>query len=231
MRAWAITFAVVGGLAAAASADVVVVDAKAAIFDAGRPASTLDALLPPMLEIPVGTDYVTFGDVSGMVQAHPVLQWAGPDGNSTTANDTDINSYRGISGLIHPRTMPLVAVFLGAAEPENPAPARLDFYSLGTEFAELSPILHQTYFVGDGVAVDGSESLAQRFYVPNGATRLYLGLADAGFFTGDVDDQHPTAYADNLGSFSADVQFHVVPTPGSVALLGLGGALTLRRRR
>lgn len=231
MRASALGLLVVGALAAAASADVVNVDARAAIFDAGRPAPTLEGLLPPMLAIPANADYVTFHDVAGLVRAHPALQWAGPDGNSTTANDTDINSYLGISGLVHPRTLPLVAVFLGDEEPENPAPARLDFYTLGSEFAELSPLAQQTYFVGDGLAFDGVQHVTQKFHVPAGATRLYLGLADAGYFTGDPDGQRPTAYPDNEGSFTADVQFHTIPTPGSLALLSLGGVMTLRRRR
>ncbi len=215
-----------GGIAAGAAADVVNVDARAAIFDAGRAAPTLDGLLPPMLEIPDGADYVTLEQVTGLVRAHPVLQWAGPDGNSTTVNDTDINSYMGISGLVHPRTLPLVAVFLNEGEPENPAPARLDFYGIGSDFAELSPQMQQTYFVGDGLAFDGEGYVSQKFWIPEGATRIYLGLADAGYFTGD-----PTAYCDNEGSFSADVQFHVVPATGPLALLGLGGILTLRRRR
>ncbi|HZW10536.1 MAG TPA: hypothetical protein VFF69_11595 [Phycisphaerales bacterium] len=231
MRVSALAIVVVGGLAAAASADVVSIDARAAIFDAGRSAPTLGGLLPPMLEIPAGAEYVTFSDVSGLVRAHPVLQWAGPDGNSATLNDTDINSYLGISGLVHPRTLPLVAVFLGEAEPENPAPARMDFYAIGSEFTELTPLVQQTYFVGDGQAVGGEGSLLQKFYVPEGATRLYLGLADAGYFTGDVDAQDPTAYPDNEGSFNANVQFHVIPTPGSLALLTMGGAMTFRRRR
>jgi hypothetical protein len=216
---------VLGGLAAGAAADVVNVDAGMAIFDAGRGAPTMDGFLPPMLVIPEGTDYVTFESVSGLVRAHPLLQWAGPDGNSTTLNDTDINSYQGISGLVHPRTLPLVAVFIGEGEPENPAPSRLDFYALGSDFLELSPVAKQTFFVGDGLAFDGEGFVSQKFWVPEGATRIALGLADAAYFTGD-----PHAYDDNDGSFSADVQFHAVPSPGSLALFGLGAAM-LRRRR
>lgn len=215
-----------GALTAGATADVIEVDARAAIFDAGRSEPTLDGLLPPMVEVPANADYVTFQEVWGLVRAHSLLQWAGPDGNSTTLNDTDIDSYMGISGLVHPRTLPLVAVFLGAAEPENPAPARLDFYGIGSDFLELSPVAQQTFFVGDGLAFDGEGFQEQRFWIPEGATRLYLGLADAGYFTGA-----PGAYADNDGAFTADVQFHTIPAPGALALLGLGGTLAARRRR
>jgi len=211
------------GAATLAAADVVFVDGRSAIFDAGRGVATLDGMLPPMLEIPAGADYVYLPEVTGLVRAHPVLQWGGPDGNATTLNDTDINSYLGISGLIHPRTLPLLGVFLPNGEPENPAPSRLDFYALGSDFASLSPVMGQSFFVGDGWA---DALTMHKFMVPAGATRLYLGLADAGYFTGE-----PMAYADNEGGFSADVRFHVVPAPGAMALLGLGGLVSIRRRR
>lgn len=218
-----IALMVLAGAASLATADVVLVDGRSAIFDAGRVAPTTDGQLPPMLSIPAGADFVFVPEVTGLVRAHPVLQWGGPDGNSTTLNDTDINSHLGISGLIHPRTLPLLGVFLGAAEPENPAPARLDFYALGSEFASLSPVIGQSFFVGDGWA---DAQNMHKFMVPAGATRLYLGLADAGYFTGD-----PMAYFDNEGGFAADVRFNIVPAPGAMALLGLGGLVTVRRRR
>lgn len=211
------------GVASVASADVVQVDAKAAIFDAGRDVPTLDGQLPPMLEIPQGAYSMQFAEVTGLVRAHRSLQWAGPDGNDTTLNDTDINSYEGISGIVHPRTLPLVAVFLGDDAPEGSAPARLDFYSIGSEFSSLSPVVGQSFFVGDGW---NSAELAQEFMIPQGATRVFFGLADASYFTGE-----PGAYSDNDGWFSADVRFNLVPAPGSLALLGLGGLAVARRRR
>lgn len=219
----AVAVLALGGLSGLASADVVNVDARAVIFDAGRASGTLDGLLPPMVEVPAGADYVYLPEVSGLVRAHPALQWAGPDGNSATLNDTDINSYQSISGLVHPKTLPLLGVFLNESLPEGAAPARLDYYSIGSNFASFSPVLGQSFFIGDGWT-DGEVN--QHFVVPAGATRLYLGLADASYFTGD-----PGAYIDNQGSFTADVQFHVVPAPGSLALLGLGGVVTLRRKR
>lgn len=222
-RAASVSLIALGGLAGIASADVINVDAKAVIFDAGRAAPTLDGLLPPMLAVPQNADYVFVPEVTGLVRAHPVLQWGGPDGNMTTLNDTDINSYQGISGLIHPGTLPLLGVFLTDDEPETPAPDRLDFYQLGSDFASLAPGLGQSFFIGDGWA--DAETM-QQFTVPEGATRLYLGLADAYYFTGD-----PGQYADNDGAFVADVQFHLVPAPGSIALLTLGGLMAVRRKR
>ncbi len=214
---------VLAGLASIASADIVNVDAKAAIFDAGRDTPTLDGMLAAGIAVPVDTAYVTVPEVTGLVRAHPVLTWAGPDGNPDTLNDTDISSYMGISGLIHPNTLALLGVFLTDATPENPAPDRLDFYDISSNFTTLSPVIGQSFFIGDGWT---DSNVLQQFNVPVGATYLYLGLADAGWFTGD-----PGAYSDNEGAFDADVRFTAIPAPGSIALLGLGGIVTLRRRR
>ena len=76
------------------------------------------------------------------------------------------------------------------------APARLDFSmnAHSESFAELSPLLGQTFFIGDGTTPSG---LQQRFVIPAGATRFYLGFADAFSFQGP-----PGAYADNTGGLS-----------------------------
>jgi hypothetical protein len=211
------------GAAHAASADVIIVDARSAIFDAGRPAPTLDGLLPVEVAVPENAASMHLNEVFGLVRAHPVLQWGGPDGNTTTLNDTDIDSYLGVSGLTHPRTLPLLAVFLDGDEPEGPAPARLDFHAIGSNFASLSPVLGQSFFVGDGWTDGGTQ---QQFEVPAGATRVFFGFADAGFFTGE-----PGAYIDNEGAITGEVGFTMIPAPGSLALLGLGVLSAARRRR
>lgn len=216
-----LTLAAAAGLA---QADIVPVDAKAAIFDAGQAVPTLDGILPPELVIPDGAITMTVPSVTGEVRAFYNLTWAGPDGNSETLNDTDINSFNGISGIVAPTTLPLIGVFLDDSHiGGESAPSRLDFYSIGYDFASLSPNLGQTFFIGDGWT---SSSQLQSFNVPAGATKLYLGFADAGYFTGD-----PGAYIDNDGSFTADVQFQTVPAPGALALLGMGGLIASRRKR
>jgi len=213
----------VSAAAGFANADVVQIDARSAIFDAGMSAPTMDGLLPPELAIPTGAVSMTLPTVTGEVRAYPTLPFGGPDGN-TQLGDTNITSFNGISGILAPTTLPLVGVFLANPHTGNEnAPSRMDFNALGYDFASLSPILGQTFFIGDGQT---SNALLQTFDVPAGATTLYLGLADAGFFTGA-----PGAYADNDGSFTADVQFQVVPAPGAIALLGLGGMMTIRRKR
>ena len=95
--------------------------------------------------------------------------------------------------------------------------------SLGSNFGSLSPEIGQSFFVGNGWTDGG---MLQDFVVPTGATRVFFGFADAGYFTGE-----PGTYADNDGAFAADVSFNVVPAPGSIALLGLGGLIATRRRR
>ncbi|MFG0259604.1 MAG: PEP-CTERM sorting domain-containing protein, partial [Phycisphaerales bacterium JB041] len=178
----------------------------------------------PMVAVPDGANFVTRPEVTGLVRAHHRLEWAGPDGNTTTLNDTDISSFQGISGLVHPATLPLVGVFLTDDLPEESGtPARLDFYDLGSSFASLAPEIGQSFFIGDGWTDGG---VLQEFMVPAGATRFFLGFADASYFTGA-----PGAYADNDGAFVADVRFNIVPAPGSMALLGFGALVCGRRRR
>ena len=207
-----------------AQADIVNIDSKAAIFDAGQAAPTLDGVLPTELILPAGTVGMTVPSVTGEVRAFPNLTWAGPDGNANTLNDTDINSFNGISGILAPTTLPLLGVFLSDSHTgSESAPSRLDYNALGYDSVSMSPGLGQTFFIGDGW---NAASDLQNFVVPGGATRLYLGLADAGYFTGD-----PGAYADNEGSFTADVQFQTVPAPGALALLGMGGLIAGRRKR
>lgn len=66
------------------------------------------------------------------------------------------------------------------------------------------------------------------------AGTYYIGFS--GF--GDVDSSSVTSdeLADGLGhsqefSYKISVGYSIVPTPGAMALLGMGGVLTIRRRR
>jgi hypothetical protein len=71
----------------------------------------------------------------------------------------------------------LVGVFTGAGVPGGQAPAALDFTGSNMSFATLSPLLDQAFFIGDGLTGTGSGAI-QRFVVPAGATRLFLGSSD-----------------------------------------------------
>jgi hypothetical protein len=137
-------------------------------------------------------------------------------------------SYEGISGIINEyRFFFLSGVFLGDAEPVDPAPARLDFTN-NDDFESLAPEIGQTFFVGDGLSGDGS-GVTQRFVVPVGATRLFLGFHDRGPGAG-----LPGYYSDNSGMLTVDVSQLQVPETASVmvwSILGIFGVVAVRCSR
>ena len=162
--------------------------------------------------------------------------------NAPTTFYMDMASSGGVSGLLlyesNPaarRVMFLSGVFTSGSVPQAPAPAILNFSSsfggspLGTSFTQLSPLLNQSFYIGDGLTGTGSGT-AQSFMVPDGATHFYLGIVDGGYFVGA-----PDYYDNNRGSFS--VQGAVaVPEPASwAALVAAAGAAAVagshRRRR
>ncbi|MCB0612243.1 MAG: gliding motility-associated C-terminal domain-containing protein, partial [Phaeodactylibacter sp.] len=120
-------------------------------------------------------------------------------GGYFSGGSTDIHSYDGVSGIIHNgKTMFLAGVFLDDSSPMDPAPARLDFTG-SDNFAELSPALSQTFYVGDGLTETGAGML-QQFHIPQGATRLFLGFSDGHIFSGE-----PGYYEDNEGQLSVEI--------------------------
>jgi hypothetical protein len=132
------------------------------------------------------------------------------DRNSIAGGDVPLNS--------------LIGVFLDNSEPTGAPPSKLD-YTGGYSFAAFSPGLRQAFFIGDGLTGTGSGS-AQHFFVPTGATRLFLGSSDG------------SGWYDNSGSFSVTVDgpglaVAGVPEPSAWALMivGFGGAGFMIRRR
>jgi hypothetical protein len=154
------------------------------IFGAGRGAPPArggggGGDLPTVCDLPAGATTVTFPSATGRVTPYTDQPlWNGPAGDRDGAGgeNTDVLSYRGISGIINRGNgMFLVGVFLSDAEPADPAPERLDFTG-AEDFNELEPEIAQTFFIGDGQG--------RRFLVPTGATRLFLGFADAFLYEG-----------------------------------------------
>lgn len=156
------------------------------------------------------------------------------DGANCVSSTVNITSSGKISGVVmNGRSMPLVGLFTDGSLPSS-APGPLTFGSGGLSFTATSypaPALGQVFFIGDGLTGTGSGA-NQFFAVPDNATTLFLGVADAGGFHGN-----PGFYNDNVGS--AEVSYSVtsgtstVPEPSSLALLatGLFGLVPMVRRR
>lgn len=172
--------------------------AKANIFDAGLGSPTQGGVLPPSIDV-TGLDgqEVTFPQIVGRFNMG--ADDHGPDGAHTPGRSVDLTSVGGISGYRNGNNTPaLVGVFLGDTQPET-APATLDFSEnqLGENFEVLAPVLGQVFFIGDGVTREGAR---QKFFVPAGAKKLYLGLPD-----GDNGVRYhgaPLGYGDNSGTVS-----------------------------
>lgn len=207
-----------------ASATTVLIDGSANIFGAGHatppaPGGGGTGTLPPSVILGVG-DVFTF-TASGSVTYNGGGNFYGADGG--VFGPTNISSTGGISGIQHgTRRMFLAGVFTDGTEPSGGGPAVLDFSS--DIFTSVSPLLNQTFFIGDGLTGTGSGSV-QQFNVPSGASRLFLGFADGFDFAGP-----PGLYHDDSGTLTVDAS--QVPEPSrAVLVLGGLGALLLRRRR
>jgi hypothetical protein len=121
---------------------------------------------------------LTFTNVTGSVKLGNPCAPNGPDcGNF----GYKIASYNGIAGIDAPVLGYLTGVFLDSNEPTDPPPAALNFSVIGTNFKTFSPQIGQVFFIGDGLTDQGA---VQQFIVPPTATRLFLGLADSGYYSG-----------------------------------------------
>jgi hypothetical protein len=89
-----------------------------------------------------------------------------------------------------------VGVFLTDDPSAPPAPKRLDF-TKRERFKTLAPQTAQTFFIGDGSG--------RSIRVPRGATRLFLGFADA-YSNGHFYQGQPGFYANNGGHLCVAVK-------------------------
>ena len=163
------------------------VDSKSNIFAAGRP-TAFDGSLPPFIRLTVGSGTaISFSSITGSWTCTSGGAMVSAEGGNICGGATDINSYQGISGIVDGhRSMFLVGVFLGDRAPSDPAPERLDFTD-SENYTLLSPFLGQTFFIGDGLTGTGTGT-PQQVVVPNGATRLFLGVEDGYDFRGNPGD-------------------------------------------
>jgi hypothetical protein len=189
-------------LTAAATAQTVTIPATANIYGAGHaapPSSCVTPIGPGTLPVPVTVPAHRFWmEIRNVTGAVLYCDTCGPhNGADGAAGTFALGPLNGISGISADRFRFLEGVFLTPAEPADPAPAALMFDDF--TFVALAPGVAQHFFVGDGLAGFGAGPV-QRFIVPSGATRLFLGLSDG--FTNCIG-----AYGDNSGSFTATVSF------------------------
>jgi hypothetical protein len=87
----------------------------------------------------------------------------------------------------------LMGIFLDDRQPDAyAAAAELDYNSTSSRnFKTSSPKLKQVFFIGDGL---DSQNRLQDFIVPDGATRLYLGVMDENAY-----------WWDNVGSITTTI--------------------------
>ncbi|HET6566619.1 MAG TPA: hypothetical protein VFG50_01560 [Rhodothermales bacterium] len=182
---------------------LLVVSARANIFAAGA-AEVPDltgggGLVPELIRLEDAT-YLTFTEVTDSVTPNITMyDFTGPEGNDT--GETRMSSYGGITGVLHrERFMFLAGVFLGDAAPSPPAPDSLDLTEMGGMDEVKNVNVGQVFFIGDGRSASGK---VQHFFVPAGATRLFLGFADH-----DRGILVPGYYDDNKGGIGVHYELH-----------------------
>ena len=216
-----IAFLLISTIKWANAQQTITIDSWSNIFAAGSdnvsdPGGGGGGMLPFELPIDCGTTSINFTEVSGMVSCIGE-NYAGPDGKQ---GFTNIPAYGGISGVYHPYyRMCLVGVFLDDSAPIGDWTGGLN--ELNPNLEDYAPVLNQVFYIGDGLTGTGAGAL-QNFYVPYGATRLFIGFADAYNFAG----LHGW-YNDNSGSLNAtvvmnkeevqlpDCSIYIVETPSS----------------
>lgn len=220
----------VAGLVAAsasgvAAAESLFVDAKSNIFGYGvstpDPGGGGGGVLAPVIPLAAGTGRTVTFSASG-ISAWPQVP-TGPDGDDLAP--TLIPAVGPIAGYFSPVYGELVGLFIDSGIlPTDAPPSPLDYPDLASlEAATFSPGLRQPFFLGDGLTGTGVGDI-QVFNIPDGADMLVLGIADS-----FARNQPAGFYDDNSGGF--DVTLNVVPTPGSVAALGVAGVALVRRRQ
>jgi hypothetical protein len=238
--------ALVAGLLVVAVADATLadpavtirVDAIGNLWAAGQAGQPTDGKVPAEIALPEGDTAVWFPHVSGRwSNTGPTLP---ADGERPVADPPyacgapppcTVTASNGLSGLTDAASFwYLTGVFIGPGMPGGTPPPSIDF-TRRHEFTVLKPALGQAFFIGDGRTSDGT---VQRFRVPPGATRLFLGMVDI-----CAPGEAAGCYYDNSGSLDVTMSggsmpdtttlpAPVVPRPNSNSfLLAMVGAAVL----
>lgn len=224
-----LAFAVLSALMTPVRADVITafVHAKDSIYFSGRTSDQVEDVIDANATWSVGdyygdvadTDTIpSFVDVTalgsmidisatGLWTHGPCCAPTGPEGKGVAETSQDRYGIFGISLLTADLNM-LVGVFLDDLEPMLGSVPD----SLSTEDGDdmTSPLLRQAFAIGAGL---------ENLTVPDGATRLFLGMHDGFEWTNN----------------SGRVEVHIkrsVPEPATITILGIGllGIASLRRR-
>jgi hypothetical protein len=172
----------------------ITVDAIANIYGAGHdvapdPGGGGGGELPALVAVPADGQVLKIRSAVGSISADGGASFNGADGS---LGPITVDAWDGISGIKdRAGGFYLVGIFLTDDEPQDPAPAAMNFTNRH-DAQSSSPALATVFFIGDGHNAAGQ---TQRFHVPAGATRLFLGIADA------CDGRGlPGCYGDNLGA-------------------------------
>ncbi len=183
-------------------------ESRSNIFASGRmytsnPGGGGGGILPFELALDCTVKKLIFPEVKGQISitGEPSISPEGwsidsPEGYDPNAR---IPEFEGLSDVISKkRALFLAGVFLDDSVPEGVYQGGPNIIQY--DLIENRPALNQIFYIGDGLTGTGSGEL-QEFFVPKGATRLFLGFPDAPYFKGPHG-----YYGDNKGSVDVTIE-------------------------